>query len=215
MVLQIVRSNCFSVQFDGVTKAANTITASTTADYAELFEWQDGNPNAEDRVGHFVTIDGDKIKIAGTDDEYILGVISGAPFVLGNGDCDTWNGMYLRDDFNRYITEPAPKIYNNPDNFNEEEYVYDEMDNQIFEGTSFKLNPDYDPNKPYVSRMVRQEWAAVGMLGVLAIIDDGNCQINGYCTVGAGGIAIPAARGENTWRVIKRVNDNVVQIIFK
>lgn len=209
------KTNAFSVQYDGTTKAMGTITASTTADYAEMFEWQDGNPNAEDRVGHFVTIDGDKVKIASAEDDYILGVVSGAPFVLGNGDCDVWNGMFIRDDFNRIIREPAPKIFINPDNNNEEEYVFDENDNQIFEGETFKLNPEFDDSQIYISRRDRAEWTSIGMLGVLAVIDDGNCQVNGYCTVGAGGIAIPASRGENTWRVIKRVSDNVIQIIFK
>ena len=34
-------SNAFSVQFSGIVKAKSTITASTTADYAEFFEWFD------------------------------------------------------------------------------------------------------------------------------------------------------------------------------
>ena len=38
-------SNAFSVQYDGTVKAKSTITASTTADYAEFFEWLDKNPN--------------------------------------------------------------------------------------------------------------------------------------------------------------------------
>ena len=94
--------NAFSVQYNGVVKAASTITASTTAEYAEYFEWADGNPNNEDRVGYFVTFEnGNKIRIANNNDNYILGIVSGEPFVLGNGDCDVWNGMILRDDFRR------------------------------------------------------------------------------------------------------------------
>ena len=65
-------SNAFSVQFNGTVKAKSTITASTTADYAEFFEWLDSNPDNEDRVGYFVTLDGDKIKIATSEDNYIL-----------------------------------------------------------------------------------------------------------------------------------------------
>ena len=105
-----IKSNALSVTFDGKLKSASTITAETTADYAEFFEWEDGNPNAEDRVGKFVTLNGDKISIAKSNEDYILGIVSGAPFVLGNGDCDVWTGMWLRDDFNRVIYEPAPKI---------------------------------------------------------------------------------------------------------
>ena len=36
--------------------------SSSGADYAEMFEWLDGNITNEDRIGKFVTLDGDKIK---------------------------------------------------------------------------------------------------------------------------------------------------------
>jgi hypothetical protein len=45
------------------------------ADYAEYFEWEDGNINTEDRRGYFVTLSGEKIKIAKPGD-FILGIIS-------------------------------------------------------------------------------------------------------------------------------------------
>lgn len=208
------RSNAFSVQFSGITKAANTITASTTADYAEFFEWLDENPNAEDRVGYFVTLDGNKIKIAEADDDYILGVISGAPFVLGNGDCDVWNGMYLRDEFRRLKEEPAPKMIRVK---NKETKKYE---NQVvegeYEGTRFVLNPNYDSSQKYKSRFDRPEWAAVGMLGVLPVRHDGTAQVNGYVTVGANGIATTCEKtAENAYRVIKENSDSVVEIIFR
>lgn len=208
------RSNAFSVQFSGITKAANTITASTTADYAEFFEWLDKNPNVEDRVGYFVTLDGDKIKIAEADDDYILGIISGAPFVLGNGDCDVWNGMYLRDEFRRLKEEPAPKVIQVK---NKETKKYE---NQIvegeYEGTRYIINPDYDASQEYKSRFDRPEWAAVGMLGVLPVRHDGTAQVNGYVTVGPNGIATACEKtAANAYRVIKENSDSVVEIIFR
>lgn len=208
------RSNAFSVQFSGITKAANTITASTTADYAEFFEWLDENPNAEDRVGYFVTLDGDKIKIAEADDDYILGVISGAPFVLGNGDCDVWNGMYLRDEFRRLKEEPAPKMIRVK---NKETKKYEsQIVEGEYEGTRFVLNPNYDSSQKYKSRFDRPEWAAVGMLGVLPVRHDGTAKVNGYVTVGANGIATACERtAANAYRVIKENSDSVVEIIFR
>lgn len=208
------KSNAFSVQFSGITKAANTITASTTADYAEFFEWLDKNPNAEDRVGYFVTLDEDKIKIAEADDDYILGVISGAPFVLGNGDCDVWNGMYLRDEFRRLKEEPAPKLITvkNPKT---KKFETQEVEGE-YEGTRYIINPDYDASQEYKSRFDRPEWAAVGMLGVLPVRHDGTAQVNGYVTVGPNGIATACERtAANAYRVIKENSDSVVEIIFK
>lgn len=208
-------SNAFSVQFNGVVKAKSTITASTTADYAEFFEWLDKNPNEEDRVGHFVTLDGDKIKIATDKDDYILGIVSGEPFVLGNGDCDTWNGMYLHDEFRRTMYEPAPKIIEILDNEGNPTGEYEEVKGE-YEGTRPILNPDYDPTQKYISRFDRAEWSPVGMLGVLAVLHDGTAEVNGYITVNDEGIATKCTRDtRNSYRVIKKVSDKVVEVIFR
>lgn len=208
-------SNAFSVQYSGIVKAKSTITASTTADYAEFFEWLDGNPDDEDRVGYFVTLDGDKIRIATAADDYILGVVSGEPFVLGNGDCDTWNGMYLHDEFRRTIYEPAPKMVEILDSEGNPIGEYEEVEGE-FEGIRPKLNPKYDHTQPYISRLDRKEWSPVGMLGVLAVRHDGTAVVNGYVTVNADGIATACEKSaENAYRVIKSNTDSVVEIIFR
>lgn len=229
------RSNAFSVKFNGVVKAASTITASTTADYAEFFEWIDENPNNEDRVGYFVTLDGNRIKIASDNDDYILGIVSGEPFVLGNGDCDTWNKMYLHDEFRRTIYEPAPKVEEVEIKEEQEETYIDKETGEEkirtvevvvghefkevegeFDGTRPKLNPDYDNTQQYISRFDRKEWSPVGMLGVLAVRHDGTAKVNGYVTVNKNGIATACDRNiENSYRVIKANTDSVVEIIFK
>ena len=211
----LTKSNAFSVMFDGTVKAKSTITASTTADYAEFFEWLDENPDSEDRVGYFVTMDGDKIRIANSDDEYILGVVSGEPFVLGNGDCDTWNGMFLRDEFRRTIYEPAPKIEKILDDEGNPTGEFKEIEG-TYEGIRPKLNPEYDHTKTYISRFDRPEWSPVGMLGVLAVRHDGTAKVNGYVTIADGGIATACDKNtENSYRVIKANTDSVVEIIFR
>ncbi|WP_301054956.1 peptidase G2 autoproteolytic cleavage domain-containing protein, partial [uncultured Helicobacter sp.] len=78
---------------------------SSGADYAENFEWKDGNIQHEDRCGRFVTLDEDKIRLAQPDDEFILGIISGDPSVVGDTYDDQWKGMNERDVFGRYIWE--------------------------------------------------------------------------------------------------------------
>ena len=209
------RSNAFSIQYSGVVKARSSITGATTADYAEFFEWEDGNPDNEDRVGKFVTINNDKILIATDPEDYILGIISGEPFVLGNGDCDTWNGMFLRDEFNRTIYEPAPQIELDEET-GEEKEVLDEDGNPVYYGTRPKLNPDYDPSKPYISRFDRKEWAPVGMLGVLSVIHDGTCKVNGYAKCNKNGIATACKRTDpGAYRVIAKMSDTVVRVIFR
>lgn len=199
-------SNAFRVTGEGKVYASNT-SISTGADYAEYFEWSDENPNNEDRVGYFVTFAEDndgKIRIANKND-YVLGIISGQPCVLGNGDED-WKKRYILDDFGRYIKEAF-------------EYEAKEVDEETGEeitviktGTKWKENPDYDNTQTYIPRDQRKEWSAVGMLGVLSVYDDGTCKVNGYSKCADGGIATAS---ENGYKVIKRVTDNVIKVVFR
>ena len=202
------RSNAFRVTGKGVVYATNAAIQSG-ADYAEYFEWADGNPNEEDRVGYFVTFDEDnqeKIRIANEDD-YILGIVSGMPSVIGNGD-ECWKQRYVLDDFGRYIEET----------FEYEVVVgFDEEGNEIREtkiGTKWKENPEYDQMQSYISRAERAEWSAIGMIGVLSVYDDGTCQVNGYCKCANNGIAT-ATEERSGYRVIKRVTDNIIKVVLK
>lgn len=197
------RANIFRVQGGGNVYAKGSYNTGG-ADYAEYFEWLDRNEESQDRVGYFVTLDGDKIKIANSEDDYILGIISATPSVVGNSYDDQWEGRELKDEWGRVIYEEV-KI--------EEEL--DEEGNIIIEARKemqSKLNPDYDNMKPYIGRSQRQEWSAVGMLGQLLVRDDGTCQVDRYCKCGDGGIATAAETG---YRVLARVSDNIIKILFK
>lgn len=202
------RSNAFRVQGDGKTYAKGSYS-STGADYAEFFEWADGNLDAEDRRGYFVTFDEQRpymIRKANSD-EYILGVISGNPCVVGNSD-ESWLGRYITDDFGAFIYEDVEV---------EEVYIDDETGEQatrLITTQFYKQNPDYDPKREYIPRIERPEWDYVGMMGVLYVWDDGSCIPGGYCTVADGGIATASERKAGAYRVIQRVNDNVVKIVF-
>ena len=193
-------SNAFRVTGNGYVYATNA-TIQTGADYAEYFEWSDGNPDNEDRVGLFVTFDEnnqEKIRIANSNDDYILGIVSGMPSVIGNGDED-WKKRYVLDDFGRYIQETF-------------EYV---IDGETKTGTKWKENPEYDSTKPYASRDERAEWSAIGLVGILSVYDDGTCQVNSYCKCKNNGIATASEKGADTYRVIKRVTDNIVKVVLK
>ena len=197
------RSNAFRVTFGGTTYATGEYITSG-ADYAEFFEWLDGNIDNEDKRGYFVTLDGDKIRIANPDD-YILGIISGQPSVIGNGDED-WRGRYILDEFGSYIYED---IEITEDFYNKETCELEKVTKTV---KAPKQNPEYDSSKPYVQRKDRPEWDCVGMMGVLSVRDDGTCKVNGYCKVTDGGIATTSDSG---YRVIKRVTDNIVKVVFK
>lgn len=195
-----VNSNAFRVNFNGQIYAKSS-TINTGADYAEYFEWEDGNPDAEDRVGLFVTFsDKNKVKIAGAGD-YILGIVSGNPCVIGNGDED-WSGRFKRDFFNRFVMQDID--------------VEDPETGEIRKATTYVENPDYDSSEKYIQRFDRKEWDAIGMIGVLPIYDDSTCQVNSYCKCADGGIATAVDKFEfGTYRVIERVTENIVKVVFK
>jgi hypothetical protein len=111
------------------------------ADYAEFFEWVDGNPNNEDRRGYAVSLVNNKIKIA-EQGEIIIGIISGNPSIIGDSAWNKWAEKYLRDDFGTYIrNESGDRV----------------------------LNSNYNPNEEYIPREKRPEWSAVGLMGKLCI----------------------------------------------
>lgn len=130
------RSNIFRVERFAIYGAA--AFNSTGADYAEMFEWEDLNLNGEDRVGRFVTLDGTKIRLATGDDDFILGIVSASPSVVGDVHEDQWRGMYERDIFERIVIEEAIR-------------ATDE------EAIQAKINSKYDDSQIYVGRSKRPD----------------------------------------------------------
>lgn len=229
----VTRSNAFRVTYSGAVYGLSAFNSSG-ADYAEYFEWLDGNPNNQDRVGYFVALVDDKIVLANSGD-YILGVVSGQPCIIGNSDED-WLGRWEHDEFDRFIKEyledtevevevpedeeEKMKLLSQPNYRLQDDKIY-RIDTTVvdYETPSwrYKENPNYNPDQQYIERKDRKEWSAIGMMGVLAVRDDGSCSVNGYCKVDNGGTATSANEyiPGQTWRVIKRVSENVIKIIFK
>ena len=77
------------------------------ADYAEYFEWKDGNSDGEDRRGYPVVLDGNMIRKATSDDlaSSIIGIVSTAPAIVGDSDTEQYKQKYLKDDFGSFIWE--------------------------------------------------------------------------------------------------------------
>ena len=208
------RSNAFRVTYAGLTYAKGAYS-STGADYAEYFEWEDGNPNNEDRRGLFVTFaGGNKIRIANATDKYILGAVSGKPVIIGNtDDDDQWAQRFLKDEYGEFIMQQLEKEREVKVIDNE---TGEEKTEIITENVKFYVeNPEYDPSREYVTREQRPEWSPIGMLGVLSVHDDGSCVVNGYCKCSDNGIATMAERSVDTYRVIERVTDNIIRVVIK
>ena len=133
----------FYLRGDGNAYADNNWN-SGGADYAEYFEWSDGNSDNEDRRGYTVVLDGDKIRKSTSEDNAttIIGVISDNPSVVGNNAWDSWSDKYQKDDYASYIlNENGERI----------------------------INKDFDNTQKYVSRENRPEWDIVGLMGRIRV----------------------------------------------
>lgn len=197
------KANAFRVTAAGKCMGAQSF-GSSGADYAEFFEWLDGNESTEDRRGLFVTLDGDKIRLATAADDYIVGVISANPSVIGDVQSENWHGMYKKDVFGQPLTETVEV----PESTDEETGRV--VPAHTF--TRYVVNPDYDPDEEYTSREFRKEWACVGLMGKLIVVDDGTCEVNGYCKAADGGKATKADTG---YRVMKRIDGTHIQILYR
>ena len=180
----------FNVRGDGEIFADGGTAMNTPADYAEIFEWKDGNTDSEVRFGYSVILDGDKIVKASDSDDAskIIGVVSAKPAVLGDAAWNKWSQKYLKDEWNQYILEEYTSTewveVEDGRNINHS-YETDKIPSDIIvpsdakvittesDGvtklTRRKINPDYDSSETYVPRQERKEWNAVGLMGKLRL----------------------------------------------
>ncbi len=215
-------SNALRITYTGSVYGKSAFQSSG-ADYAEFIKpWADGNADNEDRVGYFVTVKNGLLYKADAGD-YIAGVTSGNPSIVGNADEDYY-WMHERDDFNRIVMEDVPETVQKTDG--EGKPVFDETTHEpVMEETGrtiknarMKLAGHYDPSlqEGYTERKDRKEWDYVGMLGVLPVRDDGTCIPGQFCRCGTGGIATLAEeRGFDAYMVIERVSDGIVSVILR
>lgn len=172
--------NEFTFRGDGVAYCTGTWQAGG-ADYAEHFEWADGNPAHEDRTGYSVSLDGNKIRPAASGD-VVIGVVTGRPTVVGDGAFLHWQGKFLTDDYGRVLYESIDSV--EWDEFDHQghivkhhSYQADQVpDGVVVPETAIRtpverrqLNPNFNPEAEYVPREQRPEWACVGLMGKLRL----------------------------------------------
>lgn len=198
---ETARANAFRVTANGNVYAAAQFHSSG-AGLSEMFEWSDRNINNEDRRGLFVTLDGEKIRIANPSDSYILGVIDPTPFVIGDAQSEQWKDKYLKDVFGEKITEEI-QVAQTINEFGDTIPAHIE--------TRYVLNPAYNGTKEYISREERKEFAPITSKGKVVMVDDGTCEINKYCKVGINGVATYSEDNYKV-RVLNRIDSNHIYV---
>ena len=193
------KSNSFRVDESGKGIFKNGVSNSG-ADFAEYFEVNDISLASKDIRGRFVTLDGDKIRIATNLDDFVLGVISSDPAITGNSYDEEWIGKYDRDIFGAviYREEQVPKVTN-------------DGSVECIPKMMAQVSDEFDANQIYKGRSERTEWKPVALIGQVVIVDDGTCQVNGYCFPNSNGIAT-ATEDKRGYRVLKRKDETHVLV---
>ena len=179
----------FRIDSDG-TVHADGAYSSSGGDYAEMFEWKDGNTSSEDRVGKTVVLDGNQIRLSTSDDTQatIIGVVSARPVVLGDAQDEKWIGKYETDSYGRYVfeeytqtewtieadqgaketksyqTDMIPSDVTVPD-----DAIVTSKDENGDKLMRRKRSSSYDETKTYTSRLKRKEYSAIGLVGKLRV----------------------------------------------
>ena len=180
----------FRVDSDGTVHADGSFD-STGGDYAEMFEWKDGNTSSEDRVGKTVVLDGNQIRLSTSDDVQatIIGVVSARPVILGDAQSEKWKDKYETDSYGRYVFEEYTQtewteITDDGNNKQSKTYQTDMIPSDVTvpddaivtskdeNGDNLKrrkLNSAFDASKTYISREDRKEFSAIGLVGKLRV----------------------------------------------
>jgi hypothetical protein len=114
-------------------------------DFAEMFEWEDQNPEKEKRVGYSVVVNEQGLIRKATIEDNpndIIGAVSATATITGSAAAFDYNKKYLKDDF--------------------EQNILDASGNAM-------INPDYDESLTYKNRSERPEWDPIGICGKLIV----------------------------------------------
>lgn len=172
------------VNHTGSIDASDSINSNVGRDYAEYFEWSDGNPNEEDRVGLLVSLDGNKIALA-NENTIPFGIVSALPAVCGNTAGRTWHGQIKTDIFGRWI--------------------FDEDGNPL-------PSDEFDSTLEYIPRSERPEWSPIGLVGQLVLIDDGTTEVNGFVKAKENGIGTHSET-QTRFQVMERLDESHVRVL--
>ncbi len=179
----------FKIDQNGSTYSRQNFNANG-ADYAEFFESIDGNQYP---LGSTVVLEGDKIRISTLEDDpsNIIGVVRPKtgfkmPITVGNVYWSEWKEKYLCDEFGVPYLEEY-KYITWDDNGIKRKYPQDAVPYDLKPSGSIVYethdengnpylrpvkNPNYDVNRPYISREKRDEWNLIGLLGQVPILKD-------------------------------------------
>lgn len=141
----------------------NGTIISENADFAEVGEWEDGNPNSENRLGYFIT---------------------------ACGVCQGSSGFYMRKASSQ--SDVRGVTMENP------AFAANASSDKYYEGTN----------------ILKAKYNYVGFAGMVPVIDNGTCVVNGRCMPADDGTAIPSINNLG-YQVLERIDESHVLILVE
>ena len=160
----------------------------------DMFEWEDGNPNNEDRTGHSVMLVGDRLIRSATKQDMatkIFGVIGPSndnTMIVANAWEHEWHHKHARDKFGRQLIEEqtlmtwvrnGKRETHESDRYPEDLVIPTDVEywthmpgntNRLMRPVlSERYHDGTQSSGDYVSRLKRNEWAVVVILGEVEI----------------------------------------------
>lgn len=194
----ILDHNGMKLTTTGDLNVYGSVNANQGADYAEYEEWKDGNADNEDRRGRFVMETGEFIRLADSNDdaEDVLGIVSAVPTICGDAHGMNWKGRFEKDVFGATIRQ-------------KQEFTDKEGNVKI--QSAEVVSPEYKADIIYVPRSERKEFSPIAYMGKVVVVDDGTCEVDGYCKPSDNGIATKS-NGRTRFRVRKRIDNTHILV---
>ena len=87
-------------------------TEYSPADYAEMFEWKDGNTSSEIRTGITVVLEDEMIRPATSSDDTskIIGVVSANPVIIGDAAPLSYKDKHLKDAYGGWVYDNGTEM---------------------------------------------------------------------------------------------------------
>lgn len=182
--------------------------------YAELYELSN---SSQHKYGRFVKFDQNNSSkiIFANDNENLVGVTSTNFSVLSNS-YNEWPKKYIYDKFGEVFLEKKTiaKGKLDYDDINEFPYIRTYKEEDYFP----VKNDYYNESIEYISRLDRNEWIPVVLIGKCIVEDDGTCIPGKKCNLYNGNnedLYGTVTISDTGWYVLERVDKNTVMILYK
>ena len=186
--------------------------------YTEMFEWQTIPESAYGLFVQFNKEEPEKVEPYHDKNGVLVGVTSVSALCISD-DPEQWHKAYLYNEVgDNYLKKERLAVgIKQYDQHNEFSYI----STQPWEHYINVINPEYDKDRKYVKRSLRNEWVKVNIGGKVIVKDNGECKPGEFCQPYTGmkaklaGTAMPYKDGKHKFYVLNRVSDNTITILNK